>query len=335
MSFKLTVLIVFALVGFAREVRSQIPERIEGAKKEGQLVFYSGMIVQDTQVLLSAFERRYPFIKASHYRARGSALLSRIQSEHQAGRDLWDVYNSTGFEGYVLLEQGYFARYDSPERKNFPAGHKDNEGYWTTMYTTPMLPSYNKRLVSAKDLPKDYTQLLNPKWKNKLGLDPEDIEWYANLKNIWGPEKSKNFLSGLLKQDIILRQGRALLTDLLGAGEFTILVNNYLPNVFRVKDKGSPVDFFPLDPVIAGAGPMGVNRYSPHPNGARLFVDFCLSKEGQNILVGIGKSSARTDVPGNPLDLIKSVRVVPSDLNLGKIYVESRREYRELLGIGK
>ena len=91
--------------------------------------------------------------------------------------------------------------------------------------------------------------------------------------------------------------------------------------------------YFPLDPVIAGAGPIGINRLAPHPNAARLFTDFCLSKEGQSVLIGVGKSSARADVAGNPLDLIKGARVAASDLSLGKIYGEARKEYEELLKI--
>jgi iron(III) transport system substrate-binding protein len=314
---------------------AQSEQRAKSARAEGEVVFYSGMIAQDTQVLLSAFQKRYPNIKATHYRARGSALVARIQNEHRAGKHVWDVFNSTGFEGYVLLNQGHFEKYDSPERKHYPEGHKDKDGRWVTMYSTPMLPSYNTRLVSSKDLPNSYDDFLNPRWKGKLGLDPQDIEWYSNLKNIWGSEKARRFIQGLAKQGVILRQGRALLTDLLGAGEFTILVNNYLANVLRVKEKGSPVDFFPLDPIVEGAGPIGINRNAPHPHAARLFFDFCLSKEGQAVLVSIGKSSARNDVPGNPSDQIRSVRMVPSDLALGKQYADNRREYEALLGIGK
>jgi iron(III) transport system substrate-binding protein len=326
-------LMLVLLIAWPHLSSGQTQERIEAAKKEGQMVFFSGMIVQDTQALLTAFEKRYPFIKATHYRARGSALVARIQTESRAGVHSWDVYNSTGFEGYVLLEQGYFGRYDSPERKNYPDGHRDTEGYWTTMYTTPMLPSYNTRLVASKDLPKDYIEFLQPRWKGKLGLDPQDFEWYANLRKIWGAEKARQFLAGLVRQEVVLRQGRALLTDLLAAGEFFILINNYLPNVLRIRDRGGPVGYFPLDPVIAGAGPIGINRMAPHPNAARLFTDFCLSKEGQSVLISVGKSSARSDVAANPLDLIKGARVIPSDLNLGKIYGDARKEYETALKI--
>lgn len=319
--------------GLADDVGGQSKETLEGAKKEGELVFYSGIPVPDGKAILSAFEKKYPFIKATHYRATGAALISRIQAERRAGRHAWDVLNTTGFEPYVLLEQGYFAKYDSPERKNFPEGHKDAEGYWTTMYTSPNLISYNGRLVSPQEVPKDYLDLLDPKWKGKVGLDPGEIEWYANLKKIWGGEKTRRFFEDLRRQDVRLVQGRALLTELLGGGEVAILVNNYLQNVIEAKRKGSPVEWLALDPVIAGAGLVGINNMAPHPNAARLFIDFILSKEGQELVVKTDRSSVRKDIAGNPMDMIKNVRVVPSDLTLGKVYLQSRDEYRDLLGI--
>jgi ABC-type Fe3+ transport system substrate-binding protein len=78
---------------------------------------------------------------------------------------------------------------------------------------------------------------------------------------------------------------------------------------------------------------VGINKSAPHPNAAKLFVDFVLSQEGQELIVKTDRSSVRKDVAGNPLDLIKNVRIVPSDLSLGKNYVEIRDEFRELLGV--
>ena len=321
------VVLMLDLPSFAQE------GNLEGARKEAELVFYSGMPVPDAQALLSAFEKKYPFIKTTYYRATGPALVSRIQTEQRAGRPSWDVMNSTGFEPYVLVEQSYFAKYDSPERKYFPEGHKDTEGYWTTMYTTPHLVSYSIRLLAPRELPKDYFELLNPKWKGKLGMDASDFEWYANLRKIWGAEKARKLLVGLAKQEVRIIQGRALLTQLLGSGEVALLVNNYLQNVIEAKRKGSAVEFLALDPVIAGAGLVGINKTAPHPNAAKLFVDFVLSKEGQEFIVKTDRSSVRKDIAGNPFDMIKNVRIVPSDLDLGKQYVENRDEYREILGI--
>jgi iron(III) transport system substrate-binding protein len=321
------------VLGWSAEAQSQPKEVVEGAKKEGQLVFYSGIPIPDAQSILSALERKYPFIKTTFYRATGPALVSRIQTEQRAGSHIWDVMNSTGFEPYALLEQGYFAKHDSPERKFFPDGHKDNEGYWATMYTSPMIVSYNTRLVSPGDLPKEYLDLLQPKWKGRLGLDSSDFEWYANLRKIWGTEKAQKFLEGLRRQEVRLVQGRALLTELLTGGEIAILVNNFLQNAVEAKRKGSPVEMLALDPVVSAAGLVGINKLAPHANAAKLFVDFVLSKEGQELIVKTDRSSVRTDVAGNPIDMIKNVRIIPSDLNLGKNYVQIRDEFRDLLGI--
>lgn len=317
----------------AADLAAQSKEVIEGGRKEGQLVFYSGMPIPDAQAILSALEKKYPFIKTTFYRATGSALVSRIQTEQRAGTHIWDVMNSTGFEPYALLEQGYFAKYDSAERKNFPEGHKDNDGMWATMYTTPMVVSYNSQLVAPADLPKDYVDLLSPKWKGRLGMDSSDLEWYANLRKIWGAEKARSFLEGLKKQDVRFAQGRTMLTGLLSGGEIALLVNNFLQNVIEAKRKGSPVEFVALDPVVSAAGLVGINKLAPHPNAARLFVDFVLSREGQELIVKTDRSSVRKDVAGNPLDLIKNARIVPSDLSLGKNYVHIRDEYRDLLGL--
>jgi len=330
MVFVLLSLVVLASAG---NVAAQSKEVLEGARKEGQLVFYSGIPIPDAQAILSALEKKYPFIKTTFYRATGPALVSRIQTEQRAGTHVWDVMNSTGFEPYVLLEQGYFAKYESSERKHFPEGHKDNDGMWATMYTTPMIVSYNSKLVSAADLPKDYADLLNLKWKGRLGMDSSDFEWYANLRKVWGAEKAQKFLDGLKKQDVRLVQGRALLTELLSGGEIAMLVNNFLQNAIEAKRKGSPVEFLALDPVVSAAGLVGINRLAPHPNAAKLFVDFVLSREGQELIVKTDRSSVRKDVAGNPLDLIKNVRIVPSDLTLGKNYVQIRDEYRDLLGV--
>ncbi len=326
-------LLLLISLGSADDLAAQSREVIEGARKEGQLVFYSGMPIPDAQEILSTLEKKYPFIKTTFYRATGSALVSRIQTEQRAGTHIWDVMNATGFEPYALVEQGYFAKYDSAERRDFPEGHKDNDGMWATMYTTPMVVSYNVKLVAPADLPKDYADLLSPKWKGRLGMDSSDLEWYANLRKIWGAEKARNFLEGLKRQDIRFAQGRSMLTGLLSGGEIALLVNNFLQNAIEAKHKGSPVEFLALDPVVSAAGLVGINRLAPHPNAARLFVDFVLSREGQELIVKSDRSSVRKDVAGNPLDLIKNVRIVPSDLSLGKNYVQIRDEYRDLLGL--
>jgi hypothetical protein len=103
----LSVLLV-SVFGLHKIALSADQAILEQAKKEGQLVFYSGIFESEARALISRFEQRYPFIKTTLYRAGGVSLVSRIQNETRAGSHLWDVFNSAGVEGFVLLEQGYF-----------------------------------------------------------------------------------------------------------------------------------------------------------------------------------------------------------------------------------
>ena len=100
-----TLLIVSLLAGAGTAV-AQSRDIVEAAKKEGQLVFYSGMPVPDAQAFLSALEKKYPFLKTTFYRATGSALVSRIQTEQRAGTQIWDVMNSTGFAAPATSSRG-------------------------------------------------------------------------------------------------------------------------------------------------------------------------------------------------------------------------------------
>lgn len=328
--FLLTVLFACFLTSIGRPADEAT---VAEANKEGKLVFYSGIFDAEARALMSRFEAKYPSIKTTLYRAGGVSLVSRIQNEQRAGAHLWDVFNSAGLEGFLLLEQGYFAKFSSSERNQFGEGFKDAEGYWTTMYATPYVLTYNTRMVPAKDIPTDYMQLLDSKWYDKLAIDPDDIEWYVNLKKLWGDDKTRKFFSGLARQKVTIRRGRALQTDLVAAGEVAILVNNYHHIAVRTKQRGGPVEWLALDPVITAAGPITINKMAPHPNAAKVFVDFCLSKEGQEILVQQGRTSGRLDLSKNPLAAFKAVKVVPSDLTLGKVYVEARQEYEKYLGI--
>jgi iron(III) transport system substrate-binding protein len=332
-SFALVFITAFFVCSLTSIGRAADETTVAEANKEGKLVFYSGIFDAEARALIAKFETKYPAIKTTLYRAGGVSLVSRIQNEQRAGAHLWDVFNSAGLEGFLLLEQGYFSRYDSTERNQFGEGFKDAEGYWTTMYATPYVLTYNTKLVSAKDLPKDYMQLLEPKWYDKLAIDPDDIEWYVNLRKIWGEDKTRKFFSGLAKQKVTIRRGRALQTDLVAAGEVAILVNNYHHIAVRTKQRGGPVEWLALDPVITAAGPITINKLAPHPNAAKVFVDFCLSKEGQDTLVQQGRTSGRLDLSRNPLAAFKPVKVVPSDLTLGKVYIEARQEYERYLGI--
>ena len=182
----------------------QTADKIDAAKKEGQLVFFSVMIVQDTQALLWAFEKRFPFIRSDSLSCARSALVARIQTEKRAGVQSWDVYNSTGFEGYVCRARIFGPLY-SPERKNYP------EGIGTVTVSGRDLHDPDvAELQHASGIAQRFTEGIqrfsSPRWKGKLGLDPQDFQWYANLRKFGAANgRASSFRS--VPSGRILRQG--------------------------------------------------------------------------------------------------------------------------------
>ena len=190
------------LVGIvsARVDAQPTPKIIEDAKKEGKFVFYTVLTLPDSQALLKGFQQKYPFIEPELFRLGAEKMRTKILTEARAGRHSFDVTSMDVVENGVLQTQRIFAPYKASTRDAVPAGLKDEEGYWTAIYVRQFVLAYNTRLVSEKDAPRDWAELLTPKWKGKLGMDQEETEWYAALSEYWGRDKARKFLRERVKQ---------------------------------------------------------------------------------------------------------------------------------------
>lgn len=112
-----------------------------------------------------------------------------------------------------------------------------------------------------------------------------------------GEEKGLGYMRRLATQDLRLHPGLSLLTNLLASGEFPLVLNDYLHSVEEIKRKGGPVDWVTQDPVFTKFQPIEIGTKAPHPNAAKLFVDFVLSLEGQKIIASFARVPTRTGVP--------------------------------------
>src|SRR3954470_17120853 len=124
---------------------------IEGAKKEGRVVWYAAMNINDSNALLSRFEQKYPFIKTELLRAGSEQLLNRILTEDSAGRSALDLVNLTTIN--ALKKRGLLQAYRSPEFAAYPSQFKDPDGYWATIYNIYYVLGYNTKMVQPKDAP--------------------------------------------------------------------------------------------------------------------------------------------------------------------------------------
>src|SRR5439155_16271183 len=161
---------------------------IEGAKKEGKVVIYSFTAVDQLKPLLNEFQKKYPFIKAEHYRANATGVFNKFTTEARAGQTLADVIDISAGETHTLLQMGLIDPYLSPSREGIPKDFMDEKGYWTAHYHFVIALGVNTQHIKATEAPKSYDELINPKWKGRLSLDPADQDLFGALLLHWGKE---------------------------------------------------------------------------------------------------------------------------------------------------
>jgi len=286
---------------------------LEGAKREGRLVLYTGMETEEASVFTKEFAKKYPFIKSDVFRSSGEKVQARFLVENRAGVHNADIFQTSIVQVYQLKNLSVLAKYVSEESATYADGFKDPQGHWTAFYQIPYVIGYNTKLVAPKDAPTSYEDLLNPKWKGLIGLETEEYQWFYHLLQIMGKDKGLDYMKKLAGQNLQMRKGHTLLAQLVAAGEIAIAVVVYSNRVERMKSTGAPIDWVRFKgPTIAAINAISIPEKAPHPNVARLFVDFVLSRDGQNILRGHRRIPARPDVFPDPPSLTKGLNLYPA-----------------------
>jgi iron(III) transport system substrate-binding protein len=329
-SLKIVVAVLPALLFVSRgnALAGSAPE--EAAKAEGKVVFYSSINTPQLKALADAFAKRYPQIKLSLYRASGDRVIQRIVTEGYAGNFEADVFSASGFKIQVAKEKGLTAKFVSDQSAFYVDGFKDPDGQWTNLHSLPNTMAYNTKLVPAREAPKNYQDLLQLKWKGKIGVNPRDPEWYVNLQRRMGKETAKEFLKKLATRNPGLHESHSLLAQLLAAGEYDVAANSYTIRIALDKEKGAPTQWVFDEPVITYLHPIALAKNAPHPNAGKLFINFVLSREGQTVLKEQGLIPGHRDVDATAFQL-KGVRLFPSNPRWATDYERASKEIREIL----
>ena len=280
---------------------------IEGAKKEGQVVLYSAMIVnQALRPIAEKFGKKYPFVKLTYWRATSEDITQKISAEVRANNVVADIVEGTG-AGELTAEANMVQPYFTPVLAAYPEQYRDPAGLWTATRLSYYSIGYNTKLVPASKVPKTYTDLLDPQWKGKMawriGSSTGTPLFLTNLRLAWGDENAARYFEKLKRQMIAnFGAGSArTMVDRVIAGEYAIALNVFAHHPLISKAKGAPVDSQLIDPVASTAATMAVVKGVRHPHAAMLLVDFILSKEGQEILLGAQYFPADPDVAPSPL----------------------------------
>jgi iron(III) transport system substrate-binding protein len=309
MRYMLLVLVAaisIAVSGYAQETQTQ--KIIDAARKEGEVVWYTTMSSDQSNAFMARFQQNYPFLKPSVTRLGGSALLNRILTEAKAGKHFFDVAHGTGEIVLPLMEMGLLAPYLSPERKMIPDDLKDKKGFWTSVYVNAVVLGYNTNLVKGQPLPRAYSDLLQPRWRGrKISLDDTYATFLQGLMSAWGKDKALDYLKKLAEQDPVVMRGSTVRVQLAAAGEFPLVIA-YANIIQYLAEKGAPVDWVPLEPAVISVNTVMAGAKAIHPNAARLFIDFTLSKEGQEKLWDFQRIPSRSDVEPKPARLFRGYK---------------------------
>jgi iron(III) transport system substrate-binding protein len=282
----------------------------EKAEAEGKVILYASMSGEHCKVFSDAFKQIYPKSDAQFYSAASSPLAERILTESRSGRFSWDVLIITPFYTQLFMKRGLIAPYESAERKFYRDGYKDPKGMWTSIYTNYSVLGYNTKLLPSTKVPRSHFDLLKPEWRKQIGMDDRPYEWFAAFVDAMGQEKGLGFMRSLAQLEPQLRTGRTLVSQLVAAGETPVALTSFSSNFESIKNRGAPVDWVALDPVIGYLHPIALSAKAPNPRAARLFIDFFLSKRGQEIMRSLQRIPDRSDVLPDPPRLVQGIKAI-------------------------
>ena len=269
---------------------------VDGAKREGQFTLYTSHTWFKTFV--KEFEKKYPFVRATEWRNDSKNIIRKVIEENKAGRALVDVVETTSDGLGVLRREGLFQEYFSPEARNYPNELKPRGK--SGFFSLPDRETYNSlgfntKAVPPASAPRTLRDLLDPKYKGKMAITSTTTgaRWIGNAIESVGRE----FLDKLAEQDVSVQDmAPAALINLVVSGEIPLSPTIFDANVTLAKQKGAPVEWRPLEPVVTTVGSAALLAKASNPHAALLFIDYLLSKEGQQLILKGGLWSPREDV---------------------------------------
>jgi iron(III) transport system substrate-binding protein len=303
---------------------------IEGAKKEGELVIYGTTDLRQATILNDKFRQKYPFIDVKLNRLTSDNMYPRVIAETRSGKFLSDVLQNNTLGMHFLKRGKFLAHYVSSEDRFYPNEFKDH-GYWVTSSTNVHVIGYNTRAIARDKLPKKWEDLLNPVWKGRMSLSPRE-QWFAWILQIMGKENGLNYMRALAKQSVaVRRETTAMRAQLVTAGESDLDIDSTYSVLTPLIRNGAPVNWTTLGPTLVVPVGHGLSVRAPHPNAAKLFIDFVLSGEGQRVVLAADRNSARTDLVQEQTAM-KDVKLIPLDPTQGDNMEFFARQAQEIFG---
>ena len=280
---------------------------MDAARKEGSVNVYTSNAAPTIQALVADFEKRYG-IKVNLWRASSIKVLQRLAAEKKASRWEFDAVSVSGLEIEALYREDLLQEIRSRAHAEMIEGTVPSHRGWGPQFINVFVQAYDTNLVRKQDLPRQWRDLLDPRWKGKLGAETASGEWYCSvLKHLGEKPGGELFRSIVARNGVSVHPGNSVLANMVISGEVSLALSAYTHIVYEAKDRGAPIDAFIIEPLIGRVNGVGVSRKPPHPSAARLFYEYNIG-ESQPLMVKLHYFSPLKKFP-SPLGNAKMVFV--------------------------
>ncbi len=291
--------LVVCFVAFALASTGDAASIVDKAKAEGKLIFYTSMDSKTANKLAENFGKKYG-ITPSVFRSGTGKVLAKVEAEFAANKSMWDVCQVSDMAPFIVwTRKGLIEKYKPKDFDKFFDYMKDRDGYWLAVKSNTSVIAFNTNKIKKAEAPKSWKDLLDPKWKGMISMSNP---YYAGttavniacILELYGWD----YYRALVKNQPFIGDSHGALQTMMISAERPLIAeqNNY--SVLPGKYKGQPCDVtYPVEGVTLSPGPAGILKKAPHPNVAKLFMDYICSKEAQEIIAAKYYYPGRVDVP--------------------------------------
>lgn len=293
--------------GAAVETPAPTPEKTEKsleelANEEGEVTVYCAASTDACQEIANRFNQRYPNIEVKNFRQPGGVLYERLRTDAARGAIVADVWMHSDIATYLVgVEEGLVEPYETAHE--FPNSYNVLIPYGYPAWVTTFAVGINTDLVSPDDqkaLAASWDGVLDPKWKGTIATaDPSQsgsvFNYFFVLKEQMGDDAFWTWLEGLSQQDVAIFDSAVPPGEAVARGEFAMALTG--EHLFSQQvTRGAPVSVAYPKPVPGYVGVIGLVANAPHPNAAKLYLEWFISREGQSAFSEIYETQSA--IPG-------------------------------------
>jgi iron(III) transport system substrate-binding protein len=328
-----TLYLVWASISSAQDAAL-----LEAAKKEGKVIWYTSLAIASSTAFAHFFMNKYKGIEVEVHRTGSQRVLQRVMQEATAGIKNADVIHTSDAGHFVLLkEKGLLTKYVPKASEVFPSGFKDTGGFFYGLRATLSVIAYNPKIVTDKDAPKTWKDLLDAKWRGK------EVTAHPNYSGIimthvlaLVKQFGWDYFKELAKNKVHITQSANDPAGVVASGERPIGVNGAEYFYYKTLKQGNPIKIvYPKEGVPLVVSPTAIAKDAPHPNASKLFTEFILTKESQQMLAdkeGLYTGHPEVTYPKDK-PVLKDLKLLAVDADeLEKRNAEIKKRFVEFFG---